>query len=276
MVCYTPVKMSDKATGSWSSRSCGQCIGCRLASSADWATRCVHESMMHDVSCFLTLTYSPECLPCPRSLDYDAVPAFMKRLRKAFGAGIRYYAGGEYGDDYGRPHYHLCVFGFYPDDAVYYKTAPCGERLYTSARLDRIWGQGFVVVGQVSFESAAYIARYCVDKVTGKQASSHYERVEPLTGEVYQALPERAWMSRRPGIGKGFLEVYGAQLAAHDGCVVDGRPRPLPRYYRDKLAAAGFDKKIDTQLFYHHTSDRRLLERLKVQEAKMRFLRKDL
>ena len=40
---------------------CGQCIGCRLDRSKSWAIRCVHEASLHDVNCFITLTYSPEC-----------------------------------------------------------------------------------------------------------------------------------------------------------------------------------------------------------------------
>lgn len=62
---------------------CGQCIGCRLAHSRDWATRCVHEAHMHDYNCFITLTYSPEHLPEGGTLVRKHFTDFMKRLRKA-------------------------------------------------------------------------------------------------------------------------------------------------------------------------------------------------
>ena len=39
---------------------CGQCIGCRLERSRQWAIRCVHEASLHPINCFITLTYSPE------------------------------------------------------------------------------------------------------------------------------------------------------------------------------------------------------------------------
>jgi len=68
---------------------CGQCIGCRLERSRQWAIRSVHEASLYDSNCFVTLTYSDSHLPRDCSLDPDAVPLFMKRLRKRFGDGIR-------------------------------------------------------------------------------------------------------------------------------------------------------------------------------------------
>ena len=62
---------------------CGQCVGCRLERSRQWAVRCVHESQMHDFSSFVTLTYNDD--NCPVSLDYGHYQLFMKRLRKKFG-----------------------------------------------------------------------------------------------------------------------------------------------------------------------------------------------
>lgn len=236
--------------------------------------------MMFRENCFLTLTYRDVDLPDRLSLDYDAVPAFIKRLRKRVGrSGIRYYAGGEYGDERGRPHYHLCVFNYYPDDALFWKMSPCGEPLYTSQTLESVWGKGFVVIGAVSFESAAYIARYCVKKRTGKLAESHYARVDVDTGECYSILPERAWMSRMPGIGHTYLEQYGHVAGRDEYLVVSGRKRPLPRYYKNKLLSVDLiDKKkvFDTSLYVPHTSERRLAERLEVQRAKMNFIRRNL
>ena len=37
---------------------CGQCIGCRLERSRQWAIRCMHEASLHDKNCFITLTFS--------------------------------------------------------------------------------------------------------------------------------------------------------------------------------------------------------------------------
>ena len=91
---------------------CGQCVGCRLEKSRQWAMRCVHEASLYDENCFITLTYDDEFLPVGGSLDKGAFPRFMKRLRKKFEPRrIRFYHAGEYGDRFGRPHYHALLFG---------------------------------------------------------------------------------------------------------------------------------------------------------------------
>ena len=89
---------------------CGQCIGCRLERSRQWAIRCVHEASLHERNCFITLTYRDECLPTNGSLDLDAFQKFMKRLRRRFGEGVRFFHCGEYGENFGRPHYHAILF----------------------------------------------------------------------------------------------------------------------------------------------------------------------
>lgn len=61
---------------------CGQCIGCRLERSRQWAMRIIHEASMYDNNCFITLTYSPENLPPDGGLRKKHFQLFMKRLRK--------------------------------------------------------------------------------------------------------------------------------------------------------------------------------------------------
>ena len=100
---------------------CGQCIGCRLERSRQWAVRCIHEAQLHKDNCFITLTYNDEHLPSPPSLSVRDFQLFMKRLRKRFGKGIRFFHCGEYGEKYGRPHYHACLFGFDFPDRVQFK-----------------------------------------------------------------------------------------------------------------------------------------------------------
>ena len=108
-------------TGNFIVLPCGQCCACRLNKSRDWATRCVLEAKMHDENCFITLTYNDENLPKDYGLCKEDLTLFFKRLRKNTGEKIRYYAAGEYGDLYGRPHYHACLFGWKPKDLVFYK-----------------------------------------------------------------------------------------------------------------------------------------------------------
>ena len=158
--------------------------------------RCHHEASLYQDNCFITLTYSDEHLPSDKSLHVDHFQKFMKRLRKRFGEGVRYYHCGEYGEKYMRPHYHACLFNFdFPDKKIWKENN--GNRLYISESLSELWPFGFVTIGDVTFESAAYVARYIMKKVNGDLAESHYERVDWDTGEVYHLKPEYTTMSRR-------------------------------------------------------------------------------
>lgn len=209
---------------------CGKCVGCRLERSRQWALRCMHEASLHERNCFLTLTYSDEYLPPDRSLNVSHFQLFFKRLRKKYGDGIRFYHCGEYGDQLGRPHYHACVFNFDFPDKVFYKMSN-GERLFTSESLSTLWGFGFCTIGALTFESAAYVARYCMKKVNGDMADDHYCVVDPDSGRVFKVKPEYATMSRRPGIGRGWYEKYSSDAYPSDYLVVNGVKCKPPRYY---------------------------------------------
>ena len=147
---------------------------------------------------------------------------------------VRFYHCGEYGEDFGRPHYHALFFGLDFDDKVYWSGE--GEsKLYVSPALDQLWGKGYALIGNVTFESAAYVARYVTKKITGEKAHEHYQKVDPETGEVFQIEPEYTTMSRRPGIGKGWYDRYKKEVQTHDSIIVRGVPTLPPRYY-DALA----------------------------------------
>lgn len=210
---------------------CGTCTGCLLERSRQWAIRCMHEASLYDRNCFLTLTYSQEHLPAGGSLDRDAFPLFMKRLRKGYpGERIRYYHCGEYGAATSRPHYHACLFGFDFEDKVQWSVRK-GLPVWRSPELERLWPFGQSELGSVTFESAAYVARYIVDKKFGENAWMHYQTVELETGEVSNVEREYTTMSRRPGIGKPWLDKFMADVFPDDGVVVRGRLMKPPRYY---------------------------------------------
>lgn len=233
MPCYRPLQAWQRVDGSvvFSERgdihhqlqlACGQCIGCRLERSRQWATRCMHEARMHKSGCFVTLTYDQEHLPESGSLDYPEFQRFLKRLRKHFAPDrVRFYMCGEYGPALSRPHYHACLFGAQFNDRVFWSKQPSGADLYRSPTLERLWPFGFSSVGDITFQSAAYIARYCVQKVTGQFADQHY------AGKV----PEFNQASRRPGLGAGFLDKFYDDIYPHDYVVINGREAVPPRYY---------------------------------------------
>lgn len=220
---------------------CGQCIGCRLEHSRQWAVRCVHESKMHEFNTFLTLTYNPENLPHGGTLVRRDPQLFMKRLRDEFGAGIRFYGCGEYGEQSRRPHYHIILFNFRAPDAKFYKMAAGGQRLYTSDAIAKLWPVGFNVLGDVTFESCAYVARYVTKKITGDNARAHYT-VMLSDGELVELLPEFSMMSRRPGIGAGWFEKYGNHAYQFDSVIMNGREVRPPRFYDTRFEVLDSDR----------------------------------
>lgn len=221
---------------------CGQCAECRLKRSREWAIRGSHEALMHDHNSFLTLTYSPDKLESP-SLIYDHFQLFLKRLRSRFPFDkFSYMVCGEYGEtnpdtrvkDGGlyRPHFHAILFGLdFPDKKP---VRLLGQTdLFRSDILDSVWGYGDCRIGDVTFESISYVARYIMKKVTGDLAKAHYTVVLP-TGEIIERAPEMFHSSKNPAIGKRWFLKYGAAAYAHDSVIAHGREMMPPRYY-DKL-----------------------------------------
>lgn len=106
---------------------------------------------------------------------------------------MRFYAVGEYGDDthmWGRPHYHVAVFGLPSCENGITKSLEYGSCCSVCDLYARTWGKGHVFVGSLAYHSAGYIAGY----VTKKMTAADDER---LCGRH----PEFARMSRDPGIG---------------------------------------------------------------------------
>lgn len=210
--------------------SCGRCIGCRLERSRQWAIRCMHESSLYSRNCFITLTYNPKSLPKDGGLQLRDFQLFLKRLRKKYGSGIRFFHCGEYGENNFRPHYHACIFNFDFPDKVLFKTNN-GIKLYVSDALNSLWSDpntgesyGFCTVGDVTFESAAYVARYITKKINGEKAAEHYNGKKP----------EYITMSRRPGIGKGWYDKYKDDCYPSDFLVHREMKMKPPKFY-DRL-----------------------------------------
>lgn len=207
---------------------CGQCIGCRIERSRQWATRCVLEASLWTKNCFITLTYDDEHLPENGTLVKKHFQDFMKRLRKKYGEGIRFFHCGEYGSKGGRPHYHACLFNFdFPDKYIFRASRSkhgFSSVLYRSPSLEQLWPFGFSTVGDVTFESAAYVARYVLKKITGKQAK-----------EVYvHKIPEYVTMSRKPGIAKPWYDKFKFDVYPADHVIIRGDRQVRPPKYFDK------------------------------------------
>jgi hypothetical protein len=245
---------------------CGQCVGCRLEYSRQWAVRLVHENQMHEKSSFITLTFNEEELnkrSNPASVDVRDFQLFMKRLRKKH-KGIRFFHCGEYGEKNNRPHYHALIFGYEFPDRKLWQTRN-KQKYYRSAELEQLWPYGHVVIGEVTFTSCAYVARYIMKKQKGKNAETHY--INPTTGEVIN--PEYCTMSRKPGIGYEWFEKYKTDVYPNDYCIINGKKIRPPRYYdnllsEEELAAIKEKRKEKAPEVYAEYDER--MDRLFVEE----------
>lgn len=251
---------------------CGQCIGCRLERSRQWACRCIQEASMYDDNCFITLTFSEENFPDDGSLHVEDFQKFLKRLRKLiYPNKVRYFHCGEYGSKLQRPHHHACLFGYdFPDKELF--SVRDGVRLYRSDILESLWPFGFCTIGDVTFESSAYVARYCVKKVNGSRRDEHYQGRHP----------EYVTMSRRPGIGHDWYKKYRNDMYPHDYMVIRGNIKCRPPRYYDNMFDKDFSqeyigikskRKRSASESKNNTYDR-LEAREKVKLAQMKHLKR--
>ncbi|AXH73504.1 MAG: replication initiator protein [Microviridae sp.] len=245
---------------------CGQCMECRLAYSREWAIRITHEAAMHDRCCFLTLTYDDLSLPRYGQLVKRDLQLFFKRLRKSFGS-FRYVACGEYGELKRRPHFHVALFGLdFRDDRVEYGEGIRGDKIYVSPSLAIVWSKSVFpfghTIGGLSFESAAYIARYITKRVTGVGASPLplYSDIE--SGELI--MPNSEFLLCSKGIGKAwFREYFFKDVFPHARVITaQGSPAPVPRYYKSLLREYGGDLALDMSYRASSNLDKDLAKRV--------------
>ena len=253
-------------------------------------------------------------IPSDWSLHKSHFQKFMKRLRKYFNTTargnpirkgdpgfheIRFFHCGEYGSrcrhgleldlvkcpvcNVGRPHYHAILFNVAFTDLEKY-TQINGEDRYTSPTLEKIWKYGFVDVGEVNFESAAYVARYCLKKVTGVPADQWYFDSE--NGDF--KTPEYCTMSRGGRDGKGlafeWYERYKDDLFPADEVPVSGQGviKGMPRYYEELFKEEdpiGLEeiKEMRQEYLREHADEftpERLMDKYKVKKAQLSQLKR--
>lgn len=193
--------------------------------------RMVHESVVASPAWFVTLTYRTEELPEHGSLFPRDATRFLKRLRRVYeGTRISYYLAGEYGEAEARPHYHAVLYGarFLDRDVFTYRH---GAPVYRSQLLEDVWGHGICEFTGLTFAAARYCASYVRKKLRKRDDPDAYLRVNPFTGELVEIEQEYGRMSRRPAIGRRWLERYWRDVYPRDRVVLDGRELKPPRYY---------------------------------------------
>lgn len=217
---------------------CGKCVGCRLDRARAWSVRIGHEALLYDRSVFATFDYRPESLRS-LSLEYGDFQGFLKRLRRRMSGvsaapdgrkPIRFFVAGEYGEKFGRPHFHAILFNAWFPDSVRYANGT-----YRSELAEELWSHGNVVIGNVTPESSAYVAGYTLHKAHKRAEEYAEDLVDPTTGEVSGRRPEFVVMSRRPGIGAWWYERFSSDLWNGDVAVQNGQRQKVPRYYFERL-----------------------------------------
>lgn len=266
-VTFRPVNEREKIQ-----LPCGHCLGCKLDHANMWATRITMEAKTWKKCCFVTLTYNNPNLPTKNgipTLRKKDLQDFLKRLRyhekgreiwinpktEKEEAPIRYFACGEYGPKGGRPHYHLAIFNYEPDDLVLYKLNKHGDPSFKSKKLQKIWGKGFVVVEELNFNTAAYIARYVQKKAGLKPKKREYtgeyrreEKIDERNGKPYTHFirvqktekhpieQEFIVMSRAVGIGRLYWEQNKEKIKRNKGIFLKIKDKvklkPIPRYFK--------------------------------------------
>lgn len=190
---------------------------------------------MHDENTFITLTYNKDHLPKNQSLDHSDFQKFIRSLRQKTGKKISYYMCGEYGENFGRPHFHALIFGYkFPDEKLW--TIRQKNPVHRSALLEKLWQKGFSETGTVTFQSAAYVARYIIKKQSKDVARSQLAIVDPDTGEMYERRQEYTKMSLKPAIGLSFYIKNKTDIFPLDKIILsEGKEYSVPKYYRELL-----------------------------------------
>lgn len=208
MLCRKPFMLGVMPCG------CGQCMPCRINRRRLWTSRLLMESVKAVGSCFVTLTYGQENMPEGASLVPKECQDWLKRIRMAVDpVRLRYFLVGEYGDQTDRPHYHAALFGI---DAL-----GAGGDDGRGGVVRETWGKGHTFVGELTPESAGYVAGYVTKKMTKKD-----------DGRLNGRFPEFARMSLRPGIGAGAMEDFAVALRSSAGDLFVNENGDVPSSYR--------------------------------------------
>lgn len=246
MACFHPITAWSKdgqvkigkeiADGIQLRLPCGGCLGCRANIAQAWALRCQLELQQHTQAVFTTLTYNDENVPVTLPPPEEALPLWLKRLRKNTGQKLRFFACAEYGERTNRPHFHAIIYGLGEQHAEDIQNA------WKNTRTRQLLGH--TRTERATPANIAYTAGYCQKKIGYKRFP--HERVDPDTGEVYRWQPPYRLMSRRPGIGghaKKWINMW--RLYA----VKDGHKMPVPRFLHEAWKAQATNEQME-QLLY--------------------------
>lgn len=205
-MCISPLYLKERGCDV----PCGKCADCKARRISGWSFRLMKEAEIHTSAFFVTLTYEkPPMTPKNfMTINKRDLQLFFKKIRK-YGDTIKYYACGEYGGKFDRPHYHVILFGAKVEN------------------IQRAWTHGYVHFGEVTGASVGYTLKYMAKD--GKIPKHQND----------DRLPEFALMSKKMGsnymttrmIKWHLLDLYNRYYVP----LPDGKKIAMPRYYKEKI-----------------------------------------
>lgn len=224
----------------WTHVSCGNCTSCRIGKMQEWKLRLLMEQQYHDDSCFITLTYDNEHLEhlpnsrqsiitshgeiIRKSLDFDDLSKFWKRLREDLDHPIKFYASGEYGEKINypsayRPHFHAIVYGLGVNSQTR-NLLKDNWRFCDSYRFDGIKAG----LAYAESDSMLYVSSYVRKKLVGKLGKQEYQDkgLIPPDSRCSQGIAYQWYLDNRNKVLKDLHVTF------------QGRVYPIPRYFVKK------------------------------------------
>ena len=124
---------------------------------------------------------------------------------------FKYISCGEYGDLFGRPHYHFVFFGLDYD--------------FCKDIFEECWQQGLIDSLPVKDGAFEYVSKYFTKQQIGKRAVELYDNNNL----------ERPYFVHSLGLGKGIILEQFDYIKSHNGCYLNNNEilRPVPIYYRN-------------------------------------------
>jgi len=152
---------------------CGKCWACLVNKRKEWTFRAQQELKNSYTSAFLTLTYSDDYVTSTGEFNNQGeeiltlvksdLKAFFHRFRtentkfntlvpveKKYGfktKKLTYYSIGEYGGQFGRPHFHVLIFNYHPD---------------LKEVIEKKWQKGNVRIDKINAARINYVTRYVI------------------------------------------------------------------------------------------------------------------
>lgn len=222
---------------------CGKCANCLSTRTKQIELEANYELKQFNYGSFVTFTYdNPHLLSMCKavqvngetvfSLDYTHFQLFLKRLRqnisrkinsditklnRGISPNFKYIVCGEYGDKFGRCHFHCLFFGL--DWKI------C-RSLFELSWKDNNGFIGLIDSKPIKDGALRYVLKYMSKSLTTEENKKLYDNVGL----------QRPFFKRSKGFGKGLYLDNLDYIKTHNISIWNGRyDMVIPRYWRNKL-----------------------------------------